>query len=86
MFHGGENDCRVVAEAEAIPVPVLLTFDKKMVSKLADQARGVRLCYPSDYFTGLGLVAGMRPRIIPKPSNPLSRQAWWQCIDLDGGP
>ena len=81
-LHSGENDCRALAQAELYGIPVLLTFDKRMLNNLACVANGTRLMAPSRYLSSLGLSAESEPKLQPHPKNPLCKRSWWKELRL----
>jgi hypothetical protein len=77
-FHSGSDDCRLLAEADVMGIPYLLTFDRKFRRALACKADCTRVVTPSEYWNLLGVPSGAQPRISPDPSNPLARETWWR--------
>ena len=80
ISHGGAADCRTLAEAELVPVEVLLTFDKQMIARLRDKSKSVRIMKPSEYLHSLDLGPHAQPVLRPKPENPLSEKTWWKVL------
>jgi hypothetical protein len=77
QLHGDEEDCRIVAEAELVGVPTLLTFDKTMQKRLRNAAR-VEIMSPSEQWDRLAIPRGRDPIREPHPTNPLSRRSFWR--------
>jgi predicted nucleotidyltransferase len=76
-FHGGADNCRILAETEAAGIAVLLTSDKTFVAKLGSHTM-TWLASPSEFWSALSLPRGARPVIAPHPSNPLHDKTWWK--------
>jgi hypothetical protein len=77
QHHAGQNDCAIVAEAEAVGHSVLLSFDSSLVRHLASHT-AVQLVEPLEYWNALSIPRGARPDKEPHSTNPLSSQAWWR--------
>ena len=77
QLHGDAEDCRIVAEAELIGVPTLLTFDKKMQTRLRRAAR-IEILSPTEQWDGLAIPRGRVPIRGPSGTNPLSRRNFWR--------
>lgn len=73
--HPRKDDCRVVAEAEAIGGDVLLTCDLALLRKLAPVAK-IALYRPSEFWAQLAVPRGRRPPrdILDHTSH---RDRWW---------
>jgi hypothetical protein len=78
QYHGGVDDCRLLAEADSMGIPHLLTFDHRFRRALESRAQRTRLLSPSEYWDSLGIRAGAEPKLSPHSSNPLSRESWWR--------
>ena len=76
-LHGDAEDCRIVAEAELIGVPTLLTFDKTMQKRLHQAAR-VEIRSPTEHWEMLAIPRGRNPIREPHSTNPLSRRDFWR--------
>lgn len=76
-LHRDLEDCRIVAEAELIGVPALLTFDKTMQRRLQCAAT-VEILSPSEQWEKLDIPRGQKPLREPHPTNPLSRRSFWR--------
>lgn len=76
-FHKGENDCRILAEAEDVGHTVLLTFDTKFIRHLASRTP-IQIIQPESYWASLALPSRAEPDKLPAVENPLSHQTWWQ--------
>lgn len=75
--HQRENDCTILAEAEAAGATSLLTFDSDFRTHLTGLS-GVSILMPSDHWLSLEFEPGSPPRVRPHPSNPLSKTDWWR--------
>lgn len=75
--HADPEDCRIVAEAEVLDAPALITFDKRMIRRLA-RLTAVPLCTPTEYWLALCIPPGTPPRWPPRDDNPLAHQPWWR--------
>jgi len=76
-IHKGENDCRILGEAEDVGHTVLLTFDTKFIRDLASRTT-IRLIQPESYWVSLAIPSGAKPNNLPAVENPLSHQTWWR--------
>lgn len=76
--HGDADDCRILAEANALGVPYLLTFDLRFLRNLGSRSRATRLVLLSAYWRHLAVPPGTTPRLFPKPGNPLADSDWWR--------
>jgi predicted nucleic acid-binding protein len=76
-WHSDLNDCLVVAEAEDVECNVLLSFDKRLVTRLAAHTR-LKLATPSEFWSALAIPRGAKPRTVPDATNPLAAQTWWR--------
>jgi hypothetical protein len=76
QFHPKEHDCKILAEAEATQLAILLSFDFDFVDCLAGKSN-VRLMKPLDCWNLLGILRGASPKRVPHPTNPLIDQSWW---------
>jgi hypothetical protein len=74
-FYGGELDCRIVVEAEICEVPILVSLDSKLISRLSPHTQ-VRLRRPTELSSDLALPAGTRPKWLPGPGHPLEHETW----------
>jgi hypothetical protein len=72
-LHEDAEDCRIVAEAELIGVPTLLTFDKTMQKRLRRAAR-IEILSPTEQWDRLAIPRGRDPIREPDATNPLSRR------------
>lgn len=75
-LHRGIEDCRIVAEAELIGVPTLLTFDKDLQRRLRAAAR-VSILTPVEQWERLAIPRGTPPLRRPDATNPLSGRNFW---------
>jgi hypothetical protein len=76
-LHADAEDCRILAEAEALNAAAVITFDKRMIHRL-ERHSAVPLCSPSDYWTELWIPRGTPPAHLPRGDNPLASQLWWR--------
>jgi len=76
--HPHKNDCRILAEAEDLGLNVLLSYDRRFLSRLGKYSNSVDLCEPSRYWRSLDICRGAKPKWAPHPKNPLSKQDWWK--------
>lgn len=76
-LHPGENDCRILAEAEDCGLSAVLTFDTRFQNRLSSASR-VSLVKPSEYWRSLKIPKGALPVIRPNEDNPLGRETWWR--------
>lgn len=76
QIHGDAEDCRIVAEAEALGVG-LATFDFEMQKKLAAHAE-VPLRGAGEYWRELAVPRGTRPHLEPAWDNPIGATTWWR--------
>ena len=77
QFHGKERDCRILAEAEATRLAILLSFDFDFVDRLAGQSN-VMLMKPLDCWRLFDIPKGSPPKTVPHPTNPLVAHDWWR--------
>lgn len=81
-FHSKKKDCRILAEAEEVHsisrIDYLLTCDKNFLGRLSSQTTSVSLILPSVLWSTLEIPRGAPPKLTPHPTNPLSKQIWWQ--------
>jgi predicted nucleic-acid-binding protein len=75
--HGGELDCRLVAEAEIVGASTLVSLDKKMIRALRRYAK-IDLQTPTECWAALGIPKGTPPKWTPAASNPLSAATFWR--------
>ena len=75
--HQGENDCAILAEAEAAGATALLTFDGGFRTNLTGVSP-VSILTPADHWLSLEVKQGTPPRVQPHPTNPLSQSDWWR--------
>jgi hypothetical protein len=76
-YHPKERDCMILAEAEAVQLALLLSFDFDFVDRLSGKCN-VRLMTPLDCWNLLGIPRGASPKTVPHPTNPLIDQSWWR--------
>jgi hypothetical protein len=74
--HSEHSDCRVVAEAEAMRLDVLLTCDGEMASRLGPRST-VKILRPSQFWSSLDIRAGSKPVLRPRFDHPLGNETWW---------
>ena len=76
--HNQWNDCSILAETEAAGADWLLSFDRRFIRNLKNNAVGTRLASPSEFWKAQGVPAGATPFLSPHHSNPLSGATWWR--------
>ncbi len=76
-FHPYAMDCRILAEAELGGIEILLTFDSKLINRLKQNTKRIKLMRPSEFWHSLNMPSGARPVVAPHRTNPLSRKTWW---------
>lgn len=74
--HPGEQDCRVVAQTEALGANVLLSCDNDLLRHLSSVAR-ISLERPTTYWNQLAVPRGKRPRLEPKLGS-AEKTVWWK--------
>jgi hypothetical protein len=77
-YHGGANDCRILAEAEIAGMGFLLTYDGVFLERLKSRTKCVNLIRPSEMWAQLHVPRGAKPDKSPHLKNPLSKEAWWK--------
>jgi predicted nucleic acid-binding protein len=77
-YHNGNNDCRILAEAEEAEFTALLTYDNDFLSRLQGVSSLVKLYRPTEYWSQLNIAQGSKPDKIPHKSNPMAQQEWWK--------
>jgi hypothetical protein len=77
-YHSKAQDCRVLAEADALGVPYLLTFDQRFLKTLSCKADVTQLVTPAAYFATLGVQPGAPMKHSPKSENGLASLHWWK--------
>lgn len=75
--HADFDDCRVVAEAEAASVEILLTSDGDLIKDLAVETR-MTILRPTEFLASLAIPPGSTPQTIPSAGNPLAVETWWR--------
>ena len=78
VTHPKSSDCRILAEAEALELDTVLTYDRDFRQRLNSVSGTVRIMTPSSYWANLNIPRGARPITIPHHTNPLSMQSWWR--------
>lgn len=71
------NDANWIAEAMALNVPVVITWDQDLLDE-ASNLEGVQVLSPEVAWDRLSVPARTPPAIEPTPGNPLSEQDWWR--------
>jgi hypothetical protein len=77
IHHDDVEGCRVVAEAEAVGVDVLMTSDEGLIRSLRAHT-ALSLLKPSEFFLSLGIPPGTEPPWLPPPGNPLRDATSWR--------
>jgi hypothetical protein len=75
-FHKGENDRRVLAEAEAGGMTHFVTNDEAFIKHLAPPSK-VRLLRPSHYWDSREIPRGIKPTTSPAKGHPLYGKSYW---------
>jgi predicted nucleic-acid-binding protein len=76
-YHPSDKDCRILAEAELGGIEILLTFDGKLINRLKQITKSIKLMRPSEFWQTLNIPSGARRVVAPHRANPLSRKTWW---------
>lgn len=74
--HSDIDDCRILAEAEAVQADIVLTSDADFVADL-HAATEVLLMRPTEFLTSLNIAPNSPPCIRPAKGNPLAHETWW---------
>lgn len=77
QFHPKERDCMILAEAEALQLAILLSFDFDFVERLKGKTT-IKLMKPLDSWQLMGTPKGATPKTIPTSDNLLAAQQWWR--------
>lgn len=77
-YHKKDNDCQILAEAEAARMDIFLSCDNDFISRLGEKANGVFITSPSMFWSSLTFQPGTKPELRPMSSNPLYRKRWWR--------
>lgn len=77
-YHSGDNDCNILAEAVQGGLNILATYDNDFISHLRSKENRIKLDRPSVIWESMNIPRGGTPDKRPHPSNPLSRESWWQ--------
>ena len=80
LHHPGRSDCRVVAEVELAQLPVLLSCDLRLISRLRVRAR-VDILRPSELWKALEIPVTANPLVEPATGHPLFDKTWWRFND-----
>ncbi|MBT9097718.1 hypothetical protein KFZ76_08365 [Methylovulum psychrotolerans] len=75
-FHSGNNDCRILAEAEDAGLNTLISFDTDFVSRLRNKTV-LSLMYPTEFWESLEIPCGANPVTVPYKTNPMAQEKWW---------
>jgi hypothetical protein len=76
--HNKHIDCKILAEAEAMGMNILLSHDNDFKRRLGQKAIEVIIISPSDFFLSLNLPPGTKPLLRPLSSSPLYGKTWWR--------
>jgi hypothetical protein len=77
QHHNAVNDCRVVAETEAMELSYVVTRDDKLHRRLQTHTP-VQIVRPSELWTSLDIRCAPPHAMVPAPDNPLSAHHWWR--------
>ncbi len=80
QHHGGVNDCRVVAETEAMKLDYLLTRDDRLKNRLQAFTK-VQILRPAELWNSLDIKCAPPHAMVPAADNPLSAYDWWRLPD-----
>ena len=74
------NDCRVLAETEAMELRYLVTRDGKLYRHLQAHTK-VKIVRPVELWNSLDIHCAPPHALVPAPDNPLSAYDWWRLPD-----
>ena len=75
--HPKDSDCQALAEAEVAKMDIFLTRDDTFINRLSGQTE-VRMLHPSAFWEEYNFSPKSKPKISPRPTNPLSYESWWK--------
>lgn len=77
-FHADVDDCRIVAECEALDVNLLLTSDRRLRKAMNAAATSVNVLSGQQYWGQMAIAPGEATTIELHPDSPLRHATWWQ--------
>lgn len=77
-YHADVDDCRIVAECEALDVSVLLTSDRKLRNAMKKVDTQLSVLSGQQYWEKMGIAPGDAPTMALHPDDPLNHATWWQ--------
>lgn len=77
-YHSDVDDCRIVAECEALDVNVLLTSDRKLRNTMRRAGTQVAVLSGQQYWIEMTVAPEEIPAVELDPDNPLSSASWWR--------
>ncbi|MEM7747650.1 MAG: type II toxin-antitoxin system VapC family toxin [Pseudomonadota bacterium] len=81
-FHSDVDDCRIVAECEALDVNMLLTSDRKFCNAMNRVGTTVGVLSGQQYWNEMAVSPGETPMMELHPDSPLNTATWWKvCSD-----
>ncbi len=76
-FHSDSEDCRILAEAEALRARCVVTFDLRMQKRLGPHSQ-VGLLGAAMYWRDLAIPRGTPPNLRPAWGNSIGGDDWWE--------
>ena len=77
-YHADVDDCRIVAECEALDINVLLTSDRKFRNAMNRAGTTVSVLSGQQYWDEMAVVPGESPMMELYPASPLNTASWWR--------
>jgi predicted nucleic acid-binding protein len=78
LHPSGNLDCRALAEAESAGLKRFITFDSKLIRRLAGHTDRIVIQSPTQCWTTLAIPQGASPRLLPHDIHPLAQAQWWR--------
>ena len=75
--HSDIDDCRIVAECEALDVSVLLTSDRKLRNSMQRSASKVNVLSGRQFWEEMAIAPRSKPTIELDSNDPLNDATWW---------
>lgn len=76
--HSDIDDCRLVAECEALNVSVLLTSDRKLRNSMKRLSSKVNVLSGRQFWEAMAIAPRSKPIIELNPNDPLNDATWWR--------
>ena len=76
--HSDIDDCRIVAECEALDVSVFLTSDRKLRNSMKRLASKVNVMSGRQFWEAMAIAPRSKPTIELNPNDPLNDATWWR--------